>query len=409
MDNGSTGFLRHEGGAIAIIFCFALTLILLVVGMSLDYGRALGAANKANAALDAAALAAARFMNANEDASDAEVRQIAESFLAGLMAGSNNGITYGAVQVTIDRANGSVTVRSDVSVPTSFTRVVGYNAVTMSNESTASLMTKSVELAMVLDITGSMNRNNRLQDMQDAAKQVIDILLPEGANNGNRIALVPYSASVNIGAGFIGPATDYLNSNDTCVIERNGIHASSEEPPGPGRFFEFTDSASSPRYTCPAGLIMPLSDNRDELSARIDSFVASGWTAGHLGIGWGWYQLSPQWSGFWPADSRPKPYGDTRIIKAMLVMTDGIFNTEYSSGTSQEQALALCDNIKARGITIYSVAFLDPDDPDTAPAAALLQQCASSYGSYFLASNGSELRAAFQQIASNLLSLRLTK
>ena len=135
-----------------------------------------------------------------------------------------------------------------------------------------------------------------------------------------------------------------------------------------------------------------------------------GWTAGHIGLGWGWYTISPNWASVWPAASVPKPYNDPNTVKAIILMTDGEFNTSYHNGaqneTSAPQALDICNAIKDPDVTggnvvIYSVAFLSP------PAAeATLQACATSPSHYFSADNGTELRAAFQDIAKRLQSLR---
>ena len=60
---------------------------------------------------------------------------------------------------------------------------------------------KKIEMSMVLDITGSMNSNNKLADLKIAAKDVIEELYNGSlSEDGVRIALAPYSASVNAGA-----------------------------------------------------------------------------------------------------------------------------------------------------------------------------------------------------------------
>lgn len=43
----------------------------------------------------------------------------------------------------------------------------------------------------------------------------------------------------------------------------------------------------------PDKAIVPLSDNKTALKNSINSYTAAGSTAGHIGIAWAWYLLSP--------------------------------------------------------------------------------------------------------------------
>ena len=57
-----------------------------------------------------------------------------------------------------------------------------------------------VELAMVMDTTGSMADNNKLRDAKTAAKDLVDIIFGDLDENTNvRMALVPFSTAVNVG------------------------------------------------------------------------------------------------------------------------------------------------------------------------------------------------------------------
>jgi hypothetical protein len=161
---------------------------------------------------------------------------------------------------------------------------------------------------------------------------------------------------------------------------------------------------------------MDLADNtfRNTLRSAIDGLAAFGGTAGHIGAAWGWYMLSPNWTSVWPSDSDPRPYGND-VVKAVLLMTDGDFNTSYrngnmnstdvsAAGSSSYQATQLCTNMKAAGIKIYSVAFQSP------PAAeALLRACASEPGDYYDANTAGDLKNYFRDIAEKLTSLRIAR
>ena len=154
---------------------------------------------------------------------------------------------------------------------------------------------------------------------------------------------------------------------------------------------------------------MPLTNDHAALKNRIDSFSAGGWTSGHIGLAWAWYLISPEWSNVWPAESEPVVYKDGKTIKAVILMTDGNFNTAYANGESADQAQQLCDAMRDndKQIIVFSVAFQAPG-----AARALLQNCSSpSNGmieqTYFNAGNGQELENAFKTIAIQLNNLRL--
>ena len=80
-------------------------------------------------------------------------------------------------------------------------------------------------------------------------------------------------------------------------------------------------------YLCPTADIVPLSDDKDSLIAKVNAFSANGWTAGHTGIQWAWNLISDKWS--WTG-SEPDSYErikDGKLVKAVVLMTGGIFNT----------------------------------------------------------------------------------
>ncbi len=111
-------------------------------------------------------------------------------------------------------------------------------------------------------------------------------------------------------------------------------------------------------------------------------------------------------------------------------MTDGAFNTTYckgviskdsgsGSGSSSDhincnapngnafdQAKALCDNMKAAGVIVYTVGFDVANDED---AQDIMTECATSADHLFLPSSGAALKDAFRAIGQEISRLRLSK
>ena len=332
------------------------------------------------------------------------------------------GVAFRNIDVDTDQSQGHVTISVDVDMPTSFAQVAGFGKFLFNKSSTAIYKMRKVELAMVLDVTGSMDRNGKLDAMKAAAKDVVNELISTGGSGNpsqNKIALAPYSSSVNVGSYHGAVATGASVGNDTCVIERSGAAATSDSPPSTrANVMTLADpGVAEYHYSCPDATIQPLSNDPDLLRDKIRDYAASGWTAGHIGAAWGWYLISPNWGSVW--GSTPASYSDTNVIKAVLIMTDGVFNTAYKTGATSpipdqtDQAYmdfaAICTNMKAQNIAVYTVGFAlsaEPE-PDRSRALNALQSCASSGEHFFDVETGADLRAAFQSVAERLSSLRV--
>ncbi len=410
-------FFRDTRGTIAMIFALSIMAIIGTVGLAIDGARVYGVGAKLTAALDAAALVAAKRLN-EEGISDAEVQRVALNFFNANMAAMGAApLDITSFHAVPDRANSSVTINVSTSIPTTFGQVLKIPTFDFGKSATVVYKMKKIELALVLDITGSMS-GSKLAEMKTAARNVIDTIFATNPLIGQvRVSIVPYSASVNVGpyAALVSNG----QSADGCVVERTGAEAATDSPPANGAYFNVIN-APQPGFfqTCPSDAIQPLSYNASALRSAIDSLGTSGGTAGHIGTAWGWYTLSPNWNGVWPAASLPNPHTDANTVKSILIMTDGLFNTSFTSlGTahpsdpatqieeSYTQFQNLCSAMKTKGISIYTVGF----DLTDVRASNELQACANAPSQFFLASNGDQLRQAFAAVTAHLLSLRVTQ
>jgi hypothetical protein len=180
---------------------------------------------------------------------------------------------------------------------------------------------------------------------------------------------------------------------------------------------------------CLANTIVPLTSNKDSLHDAIDVLQASGSTAGHIGVAWGWYMLAPSFAYLWPADSQPAAYDAEDLVKVAILMTDGEFNTVYrngivardsgsgsgsdaykinqnsSNGNANNQVLQLCTAMKTAGIVVYTVGL---DIAGTATRDRL-EECATEPDYAYFPEDGAELRQHFRAIAMKVSTLRLSK
>jgi Flp pilus assembly protein TadG len=391
------GFGHDERGTVAVVFGLMFMVLVLISGIAVDHGRMISQQQRIAAAADAAALAAGRGL-LDGRLTDEEIKQQAiRIFNANFEEGTKHGVVR-QVRVGVNRRTGEIKVDVDSDVPMTITRAGGFESFPVGAESATIFDQRDIELSMALDVTGSM-AGSKLAALKDASKDLIDILLPAGGTqNKIRIGLAPYAASINAG-DYARPVTN--NISNRCVHERGGAQRFTDAAPGTGTWLGFTNGMS-----CPNARIEPLTTDAGLLKTRIDGFTASGMTAGHLGAAWAWYLVSPEWASLWPANSKPVSYSDDRTVKAIILMTDGVFNQSYVSGNgnSSQQARDLCEQMKGKNVVVYSVAFQAPSTAET-----LLRQCASSGDHYFNASDETTLRDAFKQIATNLNKLRLTQ
>ena len=389
--------LRHDqSGATAILFAVLLPVLALVVGIAIDFGRASKERAVAGATLDATLLAVGRDLSIgaiNEDDAPARVSAVFNELIAET---SLAGTTINSVTTTVNQAAGRVDATVEGATEAAFGGLVGISSIDIHVNASVNYNTLTVELAMVLDVTGSMS-GSKIADLKTAAKDLVNILLPiNGSAEGKvRIALAPYSNSVNVG-DYAEAVTG--SASALCVTERGGTGDFDDTAPSVAQF--------PTTYSCPSVKITPLSGDRSALTTQIDSYGASGSTAGHIGIGWGWYMLSPDWNSVWPVASRPAAYGTKDLIKVLVVMTDGEFNTWYvnGNGNSSSQAKKICKQAKKEDVIIYTVAFQAPTS-----AQNLLKKCATSSDEhYFNATTGTALKDAFEAIAIQIRNLRLS-
>lgn len=149
-----------------------------------------------------------------------------------------------------------------------------------------------------------------------------------------------------------------------------------------------------------------LTNDRDTLINYVNSLTAGGLTAGHLGVAWTWYLVAEDWDTVFDGDAEPLAYAEPDSAKAVILMTDGSFNAEIfpGQGSSDTQARALCDNMKAKDVKVYAVAL-------NAPTAGkqVLSYCATGSDYYFEPETAAELTEAYQKIATSISDLRISK
>ncbi len=470
---GVLGFAKNEHGNMTMVFGFSMMCAVSFVGMTVDFGRGFATKAAIDTALDQASLAGGRKFD--ETGSTSEAANMARMYFYKVLP---QNIKAKLTSVKVD-LKGSISMAASTNIKTMFLGVVGYATLPITASVAAIAQDsggKDLELAIVMDVTGSMQYNQKLETAKTAANLLINTLLPAGGTGARsvRISIVPFSEFVNVGS-YASAATGVASSTTSSYTTNNGCNwgetetssipictryrnngscrnwgtqstcsvtnylnncmaerltstgaAYSDAAPSTTPFHAFTTTSSSAtNCSAPAASVTPLTSTKATLLSAVSALAPAGGTAGHIGTAWGWYTLSPNWAGFWPAGSVPAAPNPDKLMKAVIIMTDGAYNTHYDNnyasvyednswnpnagnGTAGDQALAICNNMKAAGVEVFSVGVELGND---IVSKTRLQNCVSSANNMFSVhyydvvsamSSQTGLVSAFNDIANRL-------
>jgi Flp pilus assembly protein TadG len=183
-------FAAHTSGGVAIIFALAAVPLVGAMGAAVDYGRASTSRSKMQSAADGAALAAVK----EPDLTDAQRIDLAKKIYAANIR--NTDVSNSSVTVIISQ--NQVVVKAFSTQTNKVMPILGKDttdlAVTATAIKGATSSAGNIEIALVLDTTGSMA--NDMSAMRSAAKEFVESTMT-GTNV--KVSVVPYVASVNIG------------------------------------------------------------------------------------------------------------------------------------------------------------------------------------------------------------------
>jgi Flp pilus assembly protein TadG len=394
-------FGRCQSGNVAMVFALSAIPIFLAAGASIDYARYYAGETKLQAALDAAALSAATA----HDASDTQrINAALASFKENLEGGE---LAVATPNITIK--DGTVHASAEMKLPTSFMAVGGIDIMQLSAVTEIAIPEdKSAEIALVLDYSGSMqdkiSGGVKYIAMKNAAKKLITDL--QVANPKRvKFGLVPFSHHV------------YVTLPKAYVLGQSGSGnwtGCTQDRPYPANLTDDTPTTSNTTkwgqpqapehkssdcsgYVSHNLNVTPLTDNFAGLKAQLDSMTPYAWTHIALGVEFGFHLLS---------DNAPfttgASYDDKKTEKIMIVLTDGA-QTEPAFGPGGTRTVsqgesnleALCENAKAKGITMMTIAY-DLDDSTT---RSRLRNCSTDpTKNFFVATDTSAVASAFDDI-----------
>jgi len=420
-----THFLQDRRGSVAPMLALLALPLMGTVGAAIDYSRANATRAAFQASLDSTALMLSKTA-ATQSAAD--MQTAATNYFNALFAHPEaNNVTIAA---TYSSSGGSkVTLTGSATVNTNFLGVLGYSQLNISATSVSTWGNTKLRVALVLDNTGSMSSSDKMTALKTASQNLLTQLKNAAVNNGDvYISIVPFNKDVNVGSANYSEAWlrwdlwDAVNGTCSeskyhsqanclshgkiwtpdnhstwkgCVTDRDQNFDTTNDAPVAGATLYPAEQYSS----CPTQL-MGLSYDWTALSAKIDAMLPAGSTNQAIGLQMGWQTLTAAPFTIPPTDP------NYQYQKVIILLTDGL-NTQdrwYTSQTAIDtRQQKTCDNIKAAGITLYTVQVNTGGDP----TSTLLQNCASDSSKFFLLTSSQQIVATFNQIGTALSNLRL--
>ena len=187
-------FLKDRRGAIAPIFAVALVPLVAITGAAIDYSRANSVRSSMQASLDAAALALSKDVtNLNSSQISQEATNI---FLANFNRPEATGVTVTATYTTNPS---TVTVNGSGSIQTDFMKLMGISSINVNTSSTVTWGMTRLRVSLVLDNTGSMADNNKINALKTATNNLLAQLQAAASQNGDvYVSIVPFVKDVNV-------------------------------------------------------------------------------------------------------------------------------------------------------------------------------------------------------------------
>lgn len=270
------------------------------------------------------------------------------------------------VNITVDSGLNfrTVTAEAQRTFDSNFLHLLGFDTLQSSGLAAAEERISNVEISLVLDISGSMGWNEKIENLRTAAIEFVDTVIANDDAGLTTISIVPYNATVSLGptlSQYYTLTDEHTTSN--CAIFPDSAFTSRAVSPTEAlqrlaHFDPYTldeNTTVTPDSWCPTGTygsMIAHSTDRDALVAHIQSLSAGGNTAIDLGMKWGVALLDPSARPVIDdliagghvvpeAAGRPAAYDAPDALKIAVVMTDGMNTTqfdlapEYASGMSE--------------------------------------------------------------------------
>ena len=326
----ASNLASDRSGNFAVLTGVIASVLMLSVGYGVNVAQSYQLKSSLRNALDSAVTSTARDLTTGT-IEEEEARKMVEAFLHAnsdpKFATTNQFVLDGLV---IDATAKTIEATAYANVNLAFP-IFSVKNPRVSVSSAAVYSDKKIEVAMMLDVTGSMEKKgniDKIDDLRKAATNAVKLLLAkqDPKNPRVRVAIIPYAEAVNTGVladsvfvevegGSNLPrpidapiAVSAEEWPDNCATERKNKDGRADfSDEGPDTRRTYVDRRGRTKTylakvnrddrveVCPQAELVPLTADIEKLTRSIEEFRADGVTAGGIATQWGYYMLSPKW------------------------------------------------------------------------------------------------------------------
>ena len=358
-------FAKEEDGAVLVFSLVLFVLMIMIGGLAVDLMRYETTRTTIQNTLDRSTLASANLSQTLDP------ETVVRDYFA------KAGMTTYLKTVTVTNGLNFRNVNADASADTDpiFLHMIGINEFEAAAMSEAEQRINNVEIALVLDVSGSM-AGTKITNLKTAAKEFVATVLETDGDDRISIGIVPYNGQVNLGPLMAGKFNVTLPTgvNDTACVDLppevytttdmsrslalpTTAYADTFSTTSQSTSFVSISSSGTPaagNRWCPpskVNVVRPPINDVGLLQGYIHNMTAVGATSTNAGLKWGLTLLDPAtqpiFNEFANAGTiplkfgvRPFEYTDKEAMKVIVLMTDGDHfaeervNTSYKDGDS---------------------------------------------------------------------------
>jgi Flp pilus assembly protein TadG len=350
-DKGAASFLRSERGTMTILTLSLILIIFTVGGFAVDMMRYDHERARLQYSLDRAVLAAADLQQdlcPKDVVQDYLVKENLDTFLDGEVVVSPRSCDDDGNKLIVGQRR--VEASATMPVRMHFMKWWDVDSINVNVVSVAEESIGNVEIAMVLDVSGSM-RGSRLTNLQGAAKSFVTKMYENTSSDKLSISIIPYATQVGVPSAVMNQLTTAgSNRFANCIdFETSDLAAGAfdltktynqslyysryggDQRPSGG----FSSPRIDERCRSEASRQLVVHQNNEtNLHNYIDSFYARDNTSINVGMKWALTVLDENFrpvvtnmiaNGQVPADfaGRPADSVGSDTMKVIVLMTDG--------------------------------------------------------------------------------------
>ncbi len=456
-------FFRDINGGITALTVVVFLLMVLSVGMAVDFMRQETSRAELQNAVDRGILAAAAMTQTLDREQTVRAYMKSTNFIP-------DGYNLTVVPSTTSQGFTKLTANASYNLPTSFLKLAGITSLPVVAKGEAVEGISDIEVSLVLDVSTSMSyyttgdgTESRLAVMKQAAKDFVDNMLNTSTSGTLTMSLVPFAGQVNPGAVAFnhlsnGTVHNYSHCIDFTDTDYETLAMPTMNSRNQTQYFNYSspwnrhNGVTFPEVGwgwCPAANeeeIVYHSDNPTTLKTAIENLNSHEATGTQNGMKWGAMLLDSSSNALTSKlvtagkvdaahSALPAPHGTVTTKKFLVVMTDGnttqqmrLNNSQYDSASEREswaensptnhgsqfhtsversearaRFLETCQAAKDAGIIVFTIGF---DIEVGSNAHTDMSACATS-ASHFHDVDGLALTDAFNAIVQTIQKLKL--